>query len=234
MIRKFRQNITWLLIAPLVFLSIVQSINAAETEAVNAQSPKSQSLSTKSEYNPHQDNNTQQQKHYSRSRQDYVIPDIALTNRHGEEIRVMDLLNDEQPVLLQFVFTTCATICPVLSATFTSAQTSLKEITPDYRMISISIDPEQDTPRTLSDYAKRFKVGTQWHLLTGSRDKIAKIQHAFDAYYRGNNKMYHLPYTYLRAKGTQTWVRLDGLLSTGDLIEEYRQIASVSTQSGIQ
>jgi protein SCO1/2 len=146
---------------------------------------------------------------------------------------MIDLLNNQQPVFLQFVFTTCATICPVLSATFSSAQTSLKEIAPNYRMISISIDPEQDTPSTLTDYAERFKVGTQWHLLTGSREKIAQIQRAFDAYYRGNNKMYHLPYTYLRTAGTQAWVRLDGLLSTGDLIEEYRQLAQTSIQPGV-
>ena len=177
--KKMRQNMTWLLIIQLLSLSIFQPISAAEIKTVEAVS--------------------QQQKHYSRSRENYAIPNITLTNRHGEEIRVLDLLNNKQPILLQFVFTTCATICPVLSATFTSAQQSLNEIAPDYRMISISIDPEQDTPRTLSDYAKRFKVGSQWHLLTGPRDKIARIQHAFDAYYRGNNKMYHLPYTYLRA-----------------------------------
>lgn len=219
----------WLLIAQLFFLSTFQSISAAETGTVNRQF---QGLNTESEYNQHQDNDTPQQKHYSHSTQDYVIPDITLLNRHGKEVRVMDLLNNEQPILLQFVFTTCATICPVLSATFSSAQKSLKEIAPQYRMVSISIDPEQDTPRILNDYATRFKVGSQWHLLTGSRDKIAKIQHAFDAYYRGNNKMYHLPYTYLRAKGSQAWVRLDGLLSTRDLIEEYRQLAHTSIASG--
>ncbi len=230
MIRIFRQNITWLLIATLVSLSIFQSISVAETGTAQTQP---QSINTESVFYQHQDNATQQQKHYSRSRQDYLIPDITLLNRHGEEIRIMDLLNNQQPVLLQFVFTTCATICPVLSATFSSAQKTLDRIAPHYRMISISIDPEQDTPRTLSDYATRFKVGSQWHLLTGSTDNIAKVQRAFDAYYRGNNKMYHLPYTYLRAKNAQAWVRLDGLLSTGDLVEEYQQLARISTQSGL-
>lgn len=175
--------------------------------------------------------NPDKPKYYSRTEQLYTVPDLTLINQQGENIRTTDILGNDQPVLLQFVFTTCATICPVLSATFSSAQQPLHAITANYRMVSISIDPEQDTTHTLNDYAKRFKVSPQWQLLTGSREQIANIQRAFDAYYPGNNKMYHLPYTYLRAAGADSWVRLDGLLSTQDLLEEYRHLISGAMQS---
>ncbi|HFD11824.1 MAG TPA: SCO family protein [Crenotrichaceae bacterium] len=169
-------------------------------------------------------------KYYTRTRQTYVIPEMILVNQHGKNVHITELLNNDQPVLLQFVFTTCATICPVLSATFASAQQSLQSIATNYRMVSISIDPEQDTSQTLQEYANRFKASAQWTLLTGTRDQIARLQRAFNAYYPGNNKMYHLPYTYLRAANSSQWVRLEGLLSTQNLIEEYQQVVSHSMQ----
>ena len=170
--------------------------------------------------------NPDKPKYYTRTEQRYAVPDMTLINQYGKKVAATEILGNDQPVLLQFVFTTCATICPVLSATFSAAQQTLKTMTENYRMVSISIDPEQDTTQTLKDYASRFKASAQWQLLTGSREQVAQIQRAFDAYYPGNNKMYHLPYTYLRAAGADRWVRLDGLLSTQDLIEEYRRLIS--------
>lgn len=168
------------------------------------------------------------QKLYSTSEYAYQIPDIALINRYGEKIRIAELLNNQHSVLLQFIFSTCATICPVMSATFASAQDALEKVDPDYRLVTISIDPEQDTPRTLDQYAKRFHARGQWHFLTGSREKITKVQRAFDAYYPGNNKMYHQPFTFMRPQGMNSWVRIDGLMSSADLADEYRKLVMLS------
>lgn len=163
------------------------------------------------------------QPRYTRITKDYQTPDISLLNRSGERIALREMLDCEQPVLMQFVFTTCATICPVLSASFASAQDELRALGYDFRMVSISIDPEQDTPRTLRKFASRFKAGEQWHFLTGPRDSVARVQKAFDAYYPGNNKMYHQPFTFIRAKNGTPWVRIDGMMSSKELVAEYRE-----------
>jgi protein SCO1/2 len=127
-------------------------------------------------------------------------------------------------VLLQFIFTTCPTVCPVMSGTFSAAQEKLGADLARVRMISISIDPEQDTPERLREYARRFKAGRQWLFLTGNLDDIVAVQKSFDAY-RGN-KMRHEPLTFLRAAHGKTWVRLDGLMSAAQLVAEYRRLMS--------
>lgn len=161
---------------------------------------------------------------YTRMTKDYQTPDVSLINASGETIALRKMLDCDEAVLMQFVFTTCATICPVLSASFASAQDELRASGYDFRMVSISIDPEQDTPRTLSEFASRFKAGEQWHFLTGPRDSVARVQKAFDAYYPGNNKMYHQPFTFIRAKNGAPWVRIDGMMSSKELVAEFRRV----------
>jgi protein SCO1/2 len=87
-------------------------------------------------------------------------------------------------------------------------------------MVSISIDPEHDTPEALSAYAGRFGAGPQWEFLTGSLDDSIAVQRAFDAD-RGD-KMNHAPMTLFRATPESQWVRYEGFATAADLAKEYR------------
>jgi protein SCO1/2 len=89
-------------------------------------------------------------------------------------------------------------------------------------LISISIDPEHDTPARLSAYASSYGASSDWTMLTGSLADSIAVQRAFDVY-RGD-KMNHLPTTFLLAGADQPWVRLDGLVSANDLVAEYRRL----------
>jgi len=140
----------------------------------------------------------------------------------GTSIALASALKHDGPVMLEFIFTTCPTICPVMSSTFSAAQSKLGDDLARVRMISISIDPEHDTPERLRQYAQKFKAGPQWLFLTGKTEDIASVQKAFDAY-RGN-KMRHEPLTFLRAESSEPWVRLDGLMSATQLVDEYKQL----------
>ncbi|MEA2094209.1 MAG: SCO family protein, partial [Pseudomonadota bacterium] len=161
---------------------------------------------------------------YSRSLHDYQLPDLALVDMQGENIRLLEEVNRGQPVMLNFIFTTCTTICPVLSATFSQVEQQLGEERERVHMISITIDPEYDTPARLQAYAARYDAGPQWQFLTGKLEDIVAIQKTFDAY-RGS-KMNHEPLTFLRASAQAPWVRLDGLASAADVVREYRQLAA--------
>jgi protein SCO1/2 len=125
-------------------------------------------------------------------------------------------------VLLQFIFTTCSTICPVLSGVFAAVQGQCGSELAPVHLLSISIDPEYDTPERLQGYARQFKAGQHWRFLTGKRADLVAVQKAFDAY-RGN-KMRHEPTTYLRASPDAPWVRLDGLMSAAELLAECRRL----------
>lgn len=158
---------------------------------------------------------------YKSSVHSYVIPELILIDMDNNKVSLHDALGDEGPVILNFIFTTCTTICPVLSATFSQVQRELGDETKNARMISITIDPEQDTPERLKEYASRYKAGADWQFLTGSIENIIATQKAFDAY-RGD-KMNHIPLTFLRSTDDGRWVRLEGFASAAEVVAEYRQ-----------
>ena len=163
-------------------------------------------------------------KRYTRTFAAYDAPDVQLLDMTGAPVRLTQLLGQPGPLLLQFIFTTCPAVCPALSALFSAALRQLGADAEPLRMISISIDPEHDTPARLRAYAQRLKAQPQWRFLTGRRGDIAAVQKAFDAYQ--SNKMRHEPLTYLRASPSAPWVRLDGFMSARDLVAEYRQLVS--------
>jgi protein SCO1/2 len=162
---------------------------------------------------------------YQRSSASYTIPDVRLVDTDGAQVALRDGLGGDEPVMLNFIFTSCTAICPVMSATFMQVQEALGDERRKVRMVSISIDPENDTPAKLKEYAGRFHAGSQWRMLTGSVEDSIEVQRAFDAYRGG--KMNHAPVTFLRAGGhDKSWVRLDGLVSASDIVQEYRKLAA--------
>lgn len=160
---------------------------------------------------------------YTRSVASYTPPDVTLADASGAKVRLASVLEREGPVMLQFIFTTCPTVCPVMSATFAAARAKLGPESEKVRMVSISIAPEYDTPERLREYARRFKAGPRWLFLTGELNDIVSIRKAFDAY-PGDNKMRHEPLTFLRLSPGKPWVRLDGLTSAAQLVSEYERL----------
>jgi protein SCO1/2 len=157
---------------------------------------------------------------YVRTVATYPIPDARLVDMNGTEFALRAGLESDAPVMLNFVFTSCAAVCPVMSATFAQVQERLGA--DPLRLYSISIDPEHDTPARLREYANRFAAGPHWLFVTGSSEASIAVQRAFDVY-RGD-KMSHDPVTLIRAAPGKPWVRLEGFAAASDLIREYRRL----------
>ena len=112
-------------------------------------------------------------KSYQRTFEKYSMPDVTLVNQNGSKVRLKSLLNDsDKTVVVDFIFGTCTTICPVLSAGYANLQAKLPAGGPKIHLVSISIDPEKDTPEVLKLYAERFKATDRWLFLTGAKTDI--------------------------------------------------------------
>lgn len=157
-----------------------------------------------------------------RSSASYQIPDLNMVDENGRKVSLRDALDADGPVMVNFIFTTCSTICPAMTATFSQVQSKLDPKAEPVKMVSISIDPENDTPAKLKEYARKYNAGPQWRMLTGSVEDSIAVQRAFNAY-RGD-KMNHEPVTFMRAGKGKSWVRLDGLASAGELMKEFHQM----------
>jgi protein SCO1/2 len=168
-------------------------------------------------------NLTEAKTRYKRKIEYYKIPDVTLVNQDGKKISLTSLLNGEKPVFLDFIYATCTTICPIMSVGFSYFQKKMGPEADKVQLVSISIDPDNDTPAIMTEYLQNYKSQPGWEFLTGKRQDIIQVMKAFDAYVV--NKMNHYPRTILRAPGSDKWVRIDGLLGASELMEEYRQLA---------
>jgi protein SCO1/2 len=155
---------------------------------------------------------------YAATTENYSIPDVELIDQSGTSVSLRSLLEMEQPIALNFIFTTCTTICPVMTATFAQMRRELGEAGDQLRLVSISIDPEYDRPDKLKAYAEQFRAGAGWDFLTGDSADIVRVLKSLDSY--AGSKMNHQPITLLKSPGSSSWTRIEGLASGKDLANE--------------
>ena len=155
---------------------------------------------------------------YLRSVKQYSAPEVTLVDQDGQRVPLSKILEPGAPLALNFIFTTCTTICPVMTATFAGLRRRLGSEADQLRMVSISIDPERDRPAALKAYAERFKAPPAWRFYTGASLDVAAVMRAFDTF--SGNKANHRPVTFFRGAFEQDWVRLEGLATSGQLAAE--------------
>jgi protein SCO1 len=160
------------------------------------------------------------------------LPEVTLMRADGKKVSLARELDDGRPVVLNFIYTTCPGICPMMSHTFSVLQGKLRSMHEPVHLVSISIDPEQDTPARLRDYAKSFSAGSEWQLYTGSVEASVTAQKAFGAY--GGDKMSHDPVTFMRAARGNSWIRMDGFASADRLADEFTQLTSASATVALE
>lgn len=107
------------------------------------------------------------------------VPEFSLKDQNNQTITDKEMLG--KVYLVEFFFSKCPTICPVMNSNIRYIENQIND--PNFGIISISIDPENDTPETLKNHAR--KIGAKspnWHFLTGDRTYIGEIAKKFDIY----------------------------------------------------
>ncbi|WP_139785344.1 SCO family protein [Chryseobacterium phocaeense] len=107
------------------------------------------------------------------------VPDFELTDQNNKKITNKDMLG--KVYLVEFFFSRCPTICPVMNRNMRFIEDEINS--PEFGIISISIDPENDTPAALKEHARMVGAKSpDWHFLTGDRDYIGKLADQFNIY----------------------------------------------------
>jgi protein SCO1 len=154
----------------------------------------------------------------TRTMVNYAVPAVRLVRADSQSVSLAAELDDGRAVVLDFIYTTCSSVCPLSSQIFSQLQRKLGEQTTRVHLVSISIDPEEDTPSRLRAYAQRFGAGPEWQYYTGTVAASLAAQRTFGVY-RGD-KMEHVPVTLLRTAPGKPWVRFDGFVTAGELLKE--------------
>jgi protein SCO1/2 len=114
---------------------------------------------------------------------DIDLRDQMLLTQHGEDVMFVSDVIGDNIIVMDFVYTTCTTICPVLSALFSQVQTKLgDDVGDEIWLVSMSVDPIRDTPQRMKAYSAKHRAGDGWLWLTGPKPAVDDVLTGLGAY----------------------------------------------------
>jgi protein SCO1 len=152
------------------------------------------------------------------------VRETVVRDEEGRRISFYKDLVKGRTVAINFIFTSCTTICPMLAANFRKVQNDLAKEDANIHLISISVDPVTDTPDRLKRFAAQYRVGPNWTLVTGNKDEIDALLGSLGISSR--NKMEHTPMVLVGNEAAGYWQRVDGLASSEVVLRTLREAAA--------
>jgi len=105
------------------------------------------------------------------------FPNVTLTTHEGRKVKFYDDLIKDKIVIINFMYVKCDGKCPLTTTNLVEVQKLLGDrVGKDIFIYSITLKPEEDTPKVLKEYAKAYKVGKGWQFLTGDPKDIELLR----------------------------------------------------------
>jgi cytochrome oxidase Cu insertion factor (SCO1/SenC/PrrC family) len=153
------------------------------------------------------------------------VPDVELIDQDGNPVRLRSLLSGDKAVVADFIFTTCTTVCPVLSGIMARMQDKIGDrLGKDVTMVSVTVDPARDTPAKLKAYARKWKARPGWVWLTGSKDVVDRVLKGMGAYTPSFTD--HPPMVLVGDGRTGAWTRFNGFPNQGLILSRVDEITA--------
>jgi protein SCO1 len=138
---------------------------------------------------------------------------IELVNQNGKKLRFYDDLIKGKIVVIQFMFTNCDRLCPMVTPNLVKVQKELEKQAPNQvHIVSISVDPEHDTPAALKAYAAKFRVGPNWQFLTGKKSEIENLRRELGVFDPENTTFEHMNVVTIGKEPTGQWFCIRALI----------------------
>ncbi|HXO21405.1 MAG TPA: SCO family protein [Thermoanaerobaculia bacterium] len=162
-----------------------------------------------------------------------AIPDVSVLDQDGRPVRFYSDLVRGQVVAVNFIFTTCTTVCPPMGVNFARLQKLLTARAAagggaaPARLISVSVDPTTDTPERLKAWAEKFGRGPGWTLVTGPKADVDRLLRTLQAYTPSYND--HSPLILVGNDATGVWQRMNGLAPPAEIARLIDRVAGPAT-----
>ncbi len=163
------------------------------------------------------------------------LPNVLLHTQDGKPVRFYDDLVQDRIVLINFMFTTCAGICPPMTANLVTVQILLGDrVGRDIFMLSVSLDPGRDTPAVLKAYAERHGVKPGWTFLTGRSEDVEMLRRRLGIYdpdpLVDADKTQHAGILTFGNDRTGRWAAVPVLIGARDIADTVRRITDPVTR----
>ena len=146
------------------------------------------------------------------------IPDVQVRDQNGKLLKFHSDLIKGRKVAVNFIFTSCTSICSPMTATFRAVQQELKaRKREDVHLISVSVDPLTDTPEALQAFGRKFGAEPGWTFVTGSRKAIDEILKAYGIGTGSPDD--HAPLVYISDDSGRQWTRSSGLAAPAAIVD---------------
>ncbi|MDF9618749.1 SCO family protein [Pseudomonas entomophila] len=151
--------------------------------------------------------------------------DVPLLDQDGMPVRLEQDLVGDRLVVMGFIYTSCTTVCPVVSSIMGKVQQQLGgRVGEEIRLVSISVDPQRDDAKRLASYARAFQHGPGWSWLTGSPYAISETLKGLGSF--SANLSEHPPLILVGDGRTGHWTRYYGFTDPNVLITEINRLSA--------
>ncbi|HDS1793690.1 SCO family protein [Pseudomonas putida] len=151
--------------------------------------------------------------------------DVSLLNQDGMPVRLEKDLVGDHLVVMGFIYTSCTTVCPVVSSIMGKVQQQLGgRVGEEIHMVSISVDPQRDDAKRLQDYAKTFQKGPGWSWLTGTPYAVTETLKGLGSFSADLSQ--HPPLILVGDGRSGHWTRYYGFTDPTVLIEEINRLSA--------
>lgn len=162
-----------------------------------------------------------------------VLPDTELVSQDGVPLRLKSDIVGDRIVVIDFVYTTCTTVCPVLSAILGQVQARLDDrLGREVVLVSISVDPTRDRPERLKAYAAKHRAQEGWLWLTGEKFAVEGVLKELGAYTA--NFEDHPSMVLVGDVGNGTWARFLGFPGAGQIVAKIDELSAARSRAAVQ
>ena len=157
--------------------------------------------------------------------------DVELINQDGKKVRFYTDVLKGKTVVINAFFTSCTSVCPPMNRNMERIQQALGDrVGKDVVLISISVDPEVDTPPKLKEYAKKFHAGPGWMFLTGKKENVDWALYKVGQYVEAKDD--HTTIFIVGNEATGLWKKALGIANPNELVQIVESV--VNDKGGTQ
>jgi protein SCO1 len=157
--------------------------------------------------------------------------DVELINQDGKKVRFYSDVLKGKTVVVNAFFTTCTSVCPPMNRNMEKIQEALgARVGRDVFLVSITVDPEVDTPARMKEYAKKFNAGPGWVFLTGKKENLDWALYKLGQYVEEKND--HKTIFIIGNEPTGLWKKAFGMANVAELVQVVESVVNDKGDKG--
>ena len=151
--------------------------------------------------------------------------DVELTNQDGKKVRFYSDVLKGKTVVINAFFTSCTSVCPPMNRNMEKIQQALGDrVGRDVFLVSITVDPEVDTPARLKEYAQKYHAGAGWTFLTGKKENLDWALYKLGQYVEDKND--HQTILIIGNEPTGLWKKAFGMANVAELVQVVESVVN--------